>query len=147
MSIIIIAFPAAPKVDPECKRKDEELNRLLEQKVTGIYIFSCIFKHHVYLKEFFFDKNIIFNDSSHLCIFHFRYCQGKREWYWVPRSLSTVVRGRNSWFTTRRGIVFKVCSHLSKYLIIYNFKTYQSYHTFVVIMIFFFQKTMHRRGL
>ena len=47
MSIIIIAFPAAPKVDPECKRKDEELNRLLEQKVTGIYIFSCIFIHHV----------------------------------------------------------------------------------------------------
>merc|ERR1712241_510555 len=36
MSIIIIAFPAAPKVDPECKRKDEELNRLLEQKVTDI---------------------------------------------------------------------------------------------------------------
>ena len=35
MSIIIIAFPAAPKVDPEAKRKDEELNRLLEQKVTG----------------------------------------------------------------------------------------------------------------
>ena len=40
MSIIIIAFPAAPKVDPECKRKDEELNRLLEQKVTGIFCFS-----------------------------------------------------------------------------------------------------------
>ena len=39
MSIIIIAFPAAPKVDPEAKRKDEELNRLLEQKVTGKYFF------------------------------------------------------------------------------------------------------------
>ena len=38
MSIIIIAFPAAPKVDPEAKRKDEELNRLLEQKVTGNYV-------------------------------------------------------------------------------------------------------------
>jgi len=36
MSIIIIAFPAVPKVDPEAKRKDEELNRLLEQKVTDI---------------------------------------------------------------------------------------------------------------
>jgi len=36
MSIIIIAFPAAPKVDPEAKRKDEELNRLLEQKVTDV---------------------------------------------------------------------------------------------------------------
>ena len=40
MSIIIIAFPAAPKVDPEAKRKDEELNRLLEQKVTGNYVIS-----------------------------------------------------------------------------------------------------------
>ena len=35
MSIIIIAFPAAPKVDPESKRKDEELDRLLKQKVEG----------------------------------------------------------------------------------------------------------------
>ena len=35
MSIIIIAFPAAPKVDPEAKRKDEELNGLLKQKVEG----------------------------------------------------------------------------------------------------------------
>ena len=38
MSIIIIAFPAAPKVDPEAKRKDEELNRKQEQKVTGNYV-------------------------------------------------------------------------------------------------------------
>lgn len=36
MSIIIIAFPAAPKVDPEAVRKDEELNKLLQQKVTEI---------------------------------------------------------------------------------------------------------------
>ena len=35
MSIIIIAFPAAPKVDPEAQRKDEELNKLLKQKVDG----------------------------------------------------------------------------------------------------------------
>ncbi len=35
MSIIIIAFPAAPKVDPEAVKKDEELNQLLKQKVTG----------------------------------------------------------------------------------------------------------------
>ena len=35
MSIIIIAFPAAPKVDPEAKRKDEELNGLLTKKVEG----------------------------------------------------------------------------------------------------------------
>ena len=35
MSIIIIAFPAAPKVDPEAQRKDEELNKLLKQKVEG----------------------------------------------------------------------------------------------------------------
>ena len=35
MSIIIIAFPAAPKVDPEAQKKDEELNKLLKQKVEG----------------------------------------------------------------------------------------------------------------
>ena len=35
MSIIIIAFPAAPKVDPEAQRKDEELNKVLQQKVAG----------------------------------------------------------------------------------------------------------------
>ena len=35
MSIIIIAFPAAPKVDPEALRKEEELNKLIKQKVTG----------------------------------------------------------------------------------------------------------------
>lgn len=36
MSIIIIAFPAAPKVDPEAVRKEEELNKLIKQKVTDI---------------------------------------------------------------------------------------------------------------
>merc|ERR1711978_618902 len=36
MSIIIIAFPAAPKVDPEALRKEEELNKLTKQKVTDI---------------------------------------------------------------------------------------------------------------
>ena len=35
MSIIIIAFPAAPKVDPEAVRKEDELNKLIKQKVTG----------------------------------------------------------------------------------------------------------------
>jgi len=36
MSIIIIAFPAAPKVDPEAVRKEDELNKLIKQKVTEI---------------------------------------------------------------------------------------------------------------
>lgn len=36
MSIIIIAFPAAPKIDQEAKRKDQELDRLLKQKVEDI---------------------------------------------------------------------------------------------------------------
>jgi len=36
MSIIIIAFPGAPKVDPEAVRKEEELNKLIKQKVTDI---------------------------------------------------------------------------------------------------------------
>ena len=49
MSIIIIAFPAAPKVDPECKRKDEELNRLLEQKVTGIYISFVLYFYIIFV--------------------------------------------------------------------------------------------------
>ena len=39
MSIIIIAFPGAPKVDPEALRKEEELNKLIKQKVTGMLIF------------------------------------------------------------------------------------------------------------
>merc|ERR1712241_1185318 len=36
MSIIIIAFPAAPKVDPEALRREDELNKLIKQKVTDI---------------------------------------------------------------------------------------------------------------
>ena len=36
MSIIIIALPAAPKIDQEVKTKDEVLNTLLEQRVTSI---------------------------------------------------------------------------------------------------------------
>ena len=39
MSIIIIAFPGAPKVDPEALRKEEELNKLIKQKVTGNFIY------------------------------------------------------------------------------------------------------------
>lgn len=36
MSIIIIAFPGAPKVDPDAVRKEDELNKLIKQKVTEI---------------------------------------------------------------------------------------------------------------
>ena len=36
MSIIIIAFPSAPKVDPEAVKKANELNALLERKVTEL---------------------------------------------------------------------------------------------------------------
>jgi hypothetical protein len=35
MSIIIIAFPGAPKIDVEAQKKDEALNKLLQQKVAG----------------------------------------------------------------------------------------------------------------
>jgi Protein serine/threonine phosphatase 2C, C-terminal domain len=45
MSIIIIAFPAAPKVDSEAQRKDEELNKLLKQKVEGN---TLLFLHGTY---------------------------------------------------------------------------------------------------
>jgi protein phosphatase 1B len=36
MSIIIIAFPAAPKPDPACQKVEKELNELLEKKVTEL---------------------------------------------------------------------------------------------------------------
>ena len=36
MSIIIIAFASAPKVDPEAVKKENELNALLERKVTEL---------------------------------------------------------------------------------------------------------------
>ena len=36
MSIIIIAFPAAPKASSEAIKAEKELNDLLKQKVTGI---------------------------------------------------------------------------------------------------------------
>jgi len=36
MSIIIIAFPSAPKVDQEAVKKENELNALLERKVTEL---------------------------------------------------------------------------------------------------------------
>ena len=42
MSIIIIAFPAAPKVDPEALRKEDELNKLIKQKVTGMICYKVI---------------------------------------------------------------------------------------------------------
>ena len=35
MSIIIIAFPACPTVDPAAVKHENELNALLEKKVTG----------------------------------------------------------------------------------------------------------------
>ena len=36
MSIIIIAFPSAPKVDPVAVKQEAELNALLEKKVTEL---------------------------------------------------------------------------------------------------------------
>ena len=39
MSIIIIAFPGAPKVDPDAVKKEDELNKLIKQKVTGNFSF------------------------------------------------------------------------------------------------------------
>ena len=46
MSIIIIAFPGAPKVDPDAVRKEDELNKLIKQKVTGnfSFFFLVLFK-------------------------------------------------------------------------------------------------------
>jgi len=36
MSIIIIAFPSAPQVDPEAVKAEHELNGILEKKVTEL---------------------------------------------------------------------------------------------------------------
>ena len=36
MSIIIIAFPSAPKVDQEAVKQENELNSILEKKVTEL---------------------------------------------------------------------------------------------------------------
>ena len=36
MSIIIIAFPSAPKVDPEAVKQEAEVNSILEKKVTEL---------------------------------------------------------------------------------------------------------------
>ena len=40
MSIIIIAFPAAPAVDPAAVKQENELDALLEKKVTGVNVVS-----------------------------------------------------------------------------------------------------------
>merc|ERR1719260_503645 len=40
MSIIIIAFPAAPKVDPAAVKAEKELDSLLERKVTDLVNFN-----------------------------------------------------------------------------------------------------------
>lgn len=38
MSIVIIAFEGAPKVSEEAMRREEELDRRLEEKINGQYI-------------------------------------------------------------------------------------------------------------
>lgn len=43
MSVVIIAFPNAPKVDEEAKQREAKLDSLIEEKVSGnhyLYIYS-----------------------------------------------------------------------------------------------------------
>ena len=44
MSIIIIAFPACPTVDPAAVKLENELNALLEKKVTGVTMMRMLRK-------------------------------------------------------------------------------------------------------
>ena len=53
MSIIIIAFPGAPKVDPDAVRKEDELNKLIKQKVTGNLSFYFFAKHSKFIMVIF----------------------------------------------------------------------------------------------
>ena len=48
MSIIIIAFPAAPSVDPAAVKQENELNALLEKKVTGLLLVPPLAPHLVF---------------------------------------------------------------------------------------------------
>jgi len=71
MSIIIIAFPGAPKVDPEAQKKDEALNKLLQQKVAGNgKIIDNV--HYLFCQRQEFDP---------LFIYHFRHYKRKRQRY------------------------------------------------------------------
>ena len=53
MSIIIIAFPGAPKVDPDAVRKEDELNKLIKQKVTGNFSFYFFGRHSKFIMIIF----------------------------------------------------------------------------------------------
>lgn len=51
MSIIIIAFPGAPKICNEAIRRENELNETLQQKVLGRRVFS--FSDDYYCSTYF----------------------------------------------------------------------------------------------
>ena len=68
MSIIIIAFPAAPKATSEAIKAENELNDLLKQKVTG--------KRDL-LKVLMVFKEI--SPTSPIPLLDSRYCEGERE--------------------------------------------------------------------
>ena len=64
MSIIIIAFPAAPKATSEAIKAENELNDLLKQKVTG-KVDLLIIKER--------------SQSLRIPLLDSRYCEGERE--------------------------------------------------------------------
>ena len=43
MSVVIVAFPSAPKVDAEAVQKETELNSIIEKKVTGEKFWATLF--------------------------------------------------------------------------------------------------------
>ena len=144
MSIIIIAFPAAPKVDPECKRKDEELNRLLEQKVTGIYISLVIFSY-IMLKYFLIRTTTsMISSSMHFSILDIvKENENDIEFHAVFQRLSEeeipdLPPGGGLY--SKYVAIYLNTFHLYLHYILYH-------QTFIITIILFFQKTMHRRGL
>ena len=58
MSIIIIAFPSAPKVDQEAVKKENELNALLERKVTELIASHNNDVELSYVHQFLADEDI-----------------------------------------------------------------------------------------
>ena len=59
MSIVIIAFPNAPKVSPEALQREKKLDETLEKKVHGTFLlnvprFVHCFKPKIFLYHFVF---------------------------------------------------------------------------------------------
>ena len=48
MSIVIIAFPNAPKVSPEALQREKKLDETLEKKVHGAFLLNVLYVVHCF---------------------------------------------------------------------------------------------------